>query len=570
MQRYTRLYIDKVTSDFDPNKDLVLGPWCFRDSFSLNKIEEFFTKGVFLEKESIDDTKAFKCCEDQHSRLIEEVASYVKSINKDKYSLDFYKDYVGYWLINFIHLIHYSERLINEYIKKFNDAELELILSYKPTKVIFKDINDFKIKIANLIFLENFFLFLLIKNKPKKWKISYYNIDREIDAEREDQGKLSIYFSKFIYFLNRYLAPRVRIVYGLNIFEKILTSLVLLFKKPIKEKTFHKNYYSNIDEVYVEPPVSDINVIKLAKQLLPNSFKKIYKMKEKFSNCNGKIMLCSAASLLANDDEKFDLLLFKEKKGKIFSVQHGAHYGDLFLQRTSTEYGFDKFISWGQKKHQNYDINFQPLPSPQLQLNFKKNSSQNILFVSTANFYCLPRYVGLGSKNYFEESVYRINDTISFLNELDALFIEKIKYKDFSAGQFSEKSILKEKFKSLKFINTIPEQNLNKSKLIVQNHYSTFFYKSLAANAPTICFCKKDYWKLTTKAAKLYDNLHNAGILFYDSKLAAQKLKEVWPDITSWWANDKIQNARREFCDEYANRDDNWFSIWIKYLRQIK
>ena len=88
-----------------------------------------------------------------------------------------------------------------------------------------------------------------------------------------------------------------------------------------------------------------------------------------------------------NDTECTDELyqiwqnLFNKKKGKIFTVQHGASYGDLFLQRSSIEFGFDKFISWGNTKHQNYDINFQPLPSPQLKINYKKNRSQNILFL---------------------------------------------------------------------------------------------------------------------------------------------------------------------------------------------
>ena len=49
MQRYTRLYVDKVTSDFDPNKDFVLGPWCLRDLFSFKEIKEFYAKGIFLE-----------------------------------------------------------------------------------------------------------------------------------------------------------------------------------------------------------------------------------------------------------------------------------------------------------------------------------------------------------------------------------------------------------------------------------------------------------------------------------------------------------------------------------------
>ena len=93
MQKHTRLFIDKAGSDFDPNQDLVLGPWCLGDLFSLNEIKEFYTKGVFLEDKSTDCTKAFKCCEEQHARLIDEVANYVKSINKNKYSQDFFKDF---------------------------------------------------------------------------------------------------------------------------------------------------------------------------------------------------------------------------------------------------------------------------------------------------------------------------------------------------------------------------------------------------------------------------------------------------------------------------------------------
>lgn len=572
MEKYNRLFIDKITNDFDPDKDLVLGPWCLEDVYSLNKIKEFSTKGVFLKK-TFDTLKAYKCCEDQHAQLISNIANYVKSINKNKYSLDFYKDYISFWLMEFIHYIHFSKRLINEYIKKFSDFDLELILLHKPKRITFENYEDFSAKRGFQVdFFANFLLFLLLKNKPEKWKISYHNIAPKINDKKKTFNKPSIYIYgvRLKNFLQKYLAPKVKTVYGLNIFESILISLVLSFKKPIKEKTFRKNYYSNLDVPYIEPPVSNDDMAKLAKELLPDAYKEIYKKKEKFSNCNGKIMLCSAASLSSdNSDEKFDLLLFKEKKGKIYSVQHGGCYGDFFFRLGSMEWGFDKFISWGHTKHQNYDINFQPLPSPQLKINYKKNRSQNILFLPTGNWYFWPRYVGMIS---FEDTIYRLNDTISFLNELGIEFVDKIKYKEVwsSYSHFSEKDILKEKFKSLQFIDTIPEKNFNKSKLIVQNHYGTPLYKSLAANAPTICFWRRECWKLTSKALKLYDNLHDAGILFYDPKLAAQKLKEVWPDTTGWWKSDKIQDARKKFCEEFANKNDNWLSIWIKYLWQIK
>ena len=565
MQKYTRLFVDKISSDFDPSKDFVLGPWCLKDSFTLNKINEFSAKGVFLKNKTADTMKAYKCCEDQHARIVQKVAKYVQSINKNKYSLDFYKDYISHWLIEFIHYTHFSKRLINECIIKFNDYNLELILLHKPKKIIFNNYNDFAFKrTEKLDFFSSFLLFLLIENKPKRWKISYYNIKETNNDNREIFENSNNYFLKFGNFLRRCLAPRVKTVYGLNFFEKIFISLVLLFKKPIREKTFRKNYYSNIDQNYIEPPISDNNLFQLIKKLLPINYKEIYKKKEKFTNCDGKIMLCSAPSLY-NDisDEKFDLLMFKEKKGKIYSVQHGACYGDLFYRLSPMEYGFDKFISWGHKKHQNYDIDFQPLPSPQFKINYKENSSQNILFVSTGTYYFVPKYVDMFS---FDDTISRVNDTISFLDELDVKFLEKIKYKNLNRGHFSEKEILKEKFKSLQFINTIPEKNINKSKLIVQNHNGTPFYKSLAANAPTICFWRKDCWALTDKALELHDNLHNAGILFYNPKLAAQKLKEVWPNITDWWQSGKVQDARRKFCDEFANKDDKWFSVWIKYL----
>ena len=163
MQKYTRLFVDKISSDFDPSKDFVLGPWCLKDSFTLDKIKEFSTNGVFLNKKSIDSIKAFKCCENQHARLIPKIANYVKSINKNQYSLDFYKDYIDHWLIEFIHYVHFSQRLINEYIKKFNNYNFELILFYKPKKIIFKNYNDFALKrTKRLDFFANFLLFLLL------------------------------------------------------------------------------------------------------------------------------------------------------------------------------------------------------------------------------------------------------------------------------------------------------------------------------------------------------------------------------------------------------------------------
>ena len=562
-----RLFVDKISSDFDPENDLVLGPWCLKNNFSLKEINEFYNKGVYLFNKQIDEVKAFKCCEMQHERVINKISEHVKSINKNKYSLEFYENYINNWFIWLIHLVHYGERIINEYISKYKEHELEIILFHHPKNIHFKNTEDFISKILmQHDFFANFLLFLLIKRKPLNWNIHYYehkNIN-ELENSKNGYSLINYYFKKIIDTANRLLAPRVRSVYGLNLLERAIISLILIKKKTKKKSFPFRKYSSNIKECYDESPISDKNLLKIAIETLPNSLKEIYKKKNKYKNVEGKIILCSAASLLVDDNIKFDLLNFKENGGRIFSVQHGGDYGNISLQRGFIEYGVDKFISWGQKFHENYNSNFQPLPSPQLKSKYENKSSEQILFVSTAHFYYYPLYVKCQS---FDDSFNRIEETVTFLNELDNNLLERINYKT-HVGQFSEKAMLKEKFNSLKFIDTTPEKNLNNARLVVLNNFSTFFFKSLAANAPTLCFCKKDCWKITKHTSELYDELFKVGIMFYDPKSAAQKIIKEWNTIDEWWYSKDVQSARLKLCNEFALKDEKWLSKWITYFNK--
>ena len=51
MKKYKRLFIDSVSSDFNINEDIVLGPWCLLSQFSLEEIKNFQRKNIF----SIDE-----------------------------------------------------------------------------------------------------------------------------------------------------------------------------------------------------------------------------------------------------------------------------------------------------------------------------------------------------------------------------------------------------------------------------------------------------------------------------------------------------------------------------------
>ena len=52
-------------------------------------------------------------------------------------------------------------------------------------------------------------------------------------------------------------------------------------------------------------------------------------------------------------------------------------------------------------------------------------------------------------------------------------------------------------------------------------------FLALFLNIFIIIFYKNNSWKLTSRSLQIYDSLHDAEILYYDPKLAAEKIKKL-------------------------------------------
>jgi putative transferase (TIGR04331 family) len=560
-----KLYIDKVCENFRSDNDLVLGPWCLKDDFSIDKIFEFKTKGIFFESDLTNNIEAYCKVEDQHKRLLKEISIHMREINNEIHSIEFYKNFLNYWLYFFINLLHFSNRVAQLYISKFKDENIEIIKYYKNENIIFNNVNEFYYKTSyDELTLSNLILELIKDKIPNNWKITYLN--NSIKNKKEIVNEKKIDFKNNIFrFLERLIFPRVRKVYGFSKFEKLLISLLLLIKKPIKNDLKNKKCYSNLKVDNLTPPISDEKLLKLIKKYSPLSFKEIFKNKIKKKNFDGKIILCSASSLNADEVEQFKLFSFKENGGKLFSVQHGSSYGDLFFQGNQSEYSLDKFISWGHKTHQNFDFIFDPLPSPQLKKMKQSVNADKILFVSITYLFYGPRY---GTRD-FTDSFLRYKDTIEFFDKIKPELVSKFEFKDMHYGHFSEVDQLKKKHTKLKFVNEKPEISVNNSKLVVINNYSTFFYKCLASNIPTILITKPDTWRLNDNAKEVFKKFKECGILFYDAESAAKKINFEFDKINYWWNDKETQKARELFCREFAWSSKNYFKEWINYLWKI-
>ena len=561
MKEKKRIFLDNISQDFNFRNDLVIGPWCLKHNFSLDEIFNFKLKEIFLENKLYNDPGNYQSVERQHRRLLEEMAKYFKQINSGDKSINYYKNYINYWFLFIIHALQNSATIGSLYLEKYKNQEIELVKYYKIDEMKFKNTHDFVYKICfDEIWFSNLIFEFLKTNLHKNWNIKYLNLNREKNNIPKENSIV-----KLKNFLKGCLFPRVKSVYGFSFIEKIILSTFLQFKKPIKESMKNQNYYTNMKTNDVRLILSDEKVLELAKKFLPSSFKNIpYKKIKKNSN-KGKIMLCAPSSLFFNEKDQLDLLSFQESGGEIIPVQHGACYADLYFPTSPIEYSFSRFISWGQKSHPNLDATFDPLPSPQLKKIKYNLKSNKILFVSTSGIFYGPRF---GSRD-FTDSYFRYNNTLHFFKNINPDLIKNFEYKEMKPNHFSEVNLLKENYKNLKFTSLKPESYLRKTKLVVMNNYSTFFYKCLVSNIPTILLTKKNTWKLHDEAKKIYNLLEECQISFSDMPKAAEEINVKFNTIEEWWFSQNVQRVRKIFCDKYANSSENYFKHWLKYLREL-
>ena len=91
----------------------------------------------------------------------------------------------------------------------------------------------------------------------------------------------------------------------------------------------------------------------------------------------------------------------------------------------------------------------------------------------------------------------------------------------------------------------------------------------MAADIPTICFFDINYSEYTEQVVNFFIELINIGIIHESGKSAAQKTKEIYHNIESWWQTDKIQDVRRRFVWNYARLEPNWIESWCEEFSKI-
>ena len=149
------------------------------------------------------------------------------------------------------------------------------------------------------------------------------------------------------------------------------------------------------------------------------------------------------------------------------------------------------------------------------------------------------KFIRLLNKSVFQRLIYRFHWQFGF-NELDKINNE---------------------FPDLK-LSTREDQTyfydlLYNSSLAICTTNMTTMLQTFVLNHPTILLWDPKYQGIRKSSSDYYNQLHDAGILYYSPELCAKKINEIASNPMDWWMTDNVQSAKNNFRDNFCRQSDN-------------
>lgn len=160
---------------------------------------------------------------------------------------------------------------------------------------------------------------------------------------------------------------------------------------------------------------------------------------------------------------------------------------------------------------------------------------------------------------------------INFIKALAPNIYNKVKVKPYPNKGWNlrkkyEETLGKEKIEIAHNLRS----SFESAKLIICTYPQTTFLEAMASGKPTILLYTREYWENEMVFEPLVEKLLEVGIIFSDSRFAAEHVNRIWSDPLKWWEDSKTTDARkmfREFCGSYCKGEVT--SKWATFLRSV-
>jgi len=281
-------------------------------------------------------------------------------------------------------------------------------------------------------------------------------------------------------------------------------------------------------------------------------------------------VIFNAVAFNANERFKFWSADNVDRNVKLLGCQHGGLYGSGILSAPEDHQIkiCDTFYTWGWKSD-SYE-NTKPLAAARLNTTRKTirpKKGGRFLLVENAipRFSFIPEMLcaSSGYLSYLDEQ-YRFVMALSTKSK--ELLLVRLYIHDY---QLSQKDRWTSKFAEIECSQASESiiDQYNKSSLCIGTYNATVYLETFAANFPTVLFWNAEHWKIRASAQPYFDVLRKVGVLHYTPEEAADKVNEISGDPISWWEQPDIQEAKDQFCLQFARTSDKWLEEWNEELR---
>jgi putative transferase (TIGR04331 family) len=112
-------------------------------------------------------------------------------------------------------------------------------------------------------------------------------------------------------------------------------------------------------------------------------------------------------------------------------------------------------------------------------------------------------------------------------------------------------------------------QAIAKSRIVVTNYNGTTYIQTMALNVPTVVFWNKDLWEIDLRYTDIFNELNQAGVLFYSVQECAEFLNLNFETIEEWWSSEKVQISVKNFLNIFGNVNSNSLVAFAKQIASI-
>ena len=570
LKKNRRLFLSVIPKDFDPKKDIAIGPrsligmedlypnwqdFNFVDVFS----DRFFRKKEALLASQIANKKLCELAQEMNNN---------HNINK---SVGFWQIILMPWLFNFTMVSLKRYREVQYLVTQNKEQELHVeIFDKNRDWQLIDDSSLWQRALRNPVFdywLTSQFVKLMA---PRNWKTSSVSVPIT-DYSEKNKSYLSNAPQK-----TRLRLPVDRLP-GMRLHHQFLLSFYCLLISP-----FHRR--KNVPEVHdrTRKTVVDISpsfysvynmVLRSCMPLsLRNHFHNYNTNAQKIRYHSGRLYLSSSGLLHHSIEKRFEAAHAFENGERLVLAQHGAGYGiwDYFFA-SEIEYKHHAFLSWGWKKHSGHTVRAVPTKSPLISEFLNKQvvkKREGIILVGTRMSISCNRFNSEAEP--LELLRYR-QMKLDLYSKLAKEIKGNFKYRPypFEIADLDDEKFFEKYAPQVPIVRGDLEPQVHSSKLIIIDYPGTLLHIMMASSTPIIALWDKNSWPISKSAEEQFDCLRIAGILHHNTESAVAHINKIWPNPNEWWQNPSTLKMRKAWSDKHGQHSKFWLFFWLKSLWKV-